>query len=62
MAEFRSRRGCSLPGQTKLGYRVLDVLADKLGSARGIAIIGSVEPEEVENARRFLDRYGAMPL
>lgn len=49
-------------GQTKLGYRVLDVLTEKLGSARGIAIIGSIQPEELEDARRFLDRYGATPF
>lgn len=46
-------------GQSKLGYRVLDVLAEKLGTTNGIAIIGSVAPGEIDEARRFLDRYGA---
>jgi 5-methyltetrahydrofolate--homocysteine methyltransferase len=39
--------------------RTLDIVADQLGSADGIVIIGSVPPEQEQQAREALARYGA---
>lgn len=43
-----------------LGYKVLDVLAEQLGSADGILMIGEVPADEKDDALRFLERYGAL--
>lgn len=45
--------------QSGPGYKVLDILEKELGTAEGVVLIGSVAPEELDEARRFLERYGA---
>ena len=41
--------------------RTLDVVAEQLGSAEGIVMIGAVAPERQDEARAALERYGASP-
>lgn len=38
----------------------LDVLADQLGSAEGICLVGEVGPQQEDQLMRMLDRYGAL--
>lgn len=46
-------------GQSEKGFRLLDDLADQLGSAEGILLIGGAQPDEIDEAREFLKKYGA---
>lgn len=41
------------------GLEIVDVLADQLGSAEGIVVIGSVAPEDTDRAAEILRKYGA---
>jgi len=43
----------------RLGLELLDVLADHVGSAKGIAFIADVGADEKDKACRLLERYGA---
>lgn len=43
--------------QSKLGYKVLDVIADQLGSADGILLVGEAEHNEMDDVCEFLNRY-----
>ena len=44
--------------QDPLGWRSLDVLADQLGSAKGIMMYGEAPIEEESQIRVLLNRYG----
>ncbi len=44
-------------GQSKLGVRVLDVLAEQLGSADGIVLIGGFDPREQTAVQECLRRH-----
>jgi 5-methyltetrahydrofolate--homocysteine methyltransferase len=46
-------------GQSKLGWRVLDVIAEQVGSAEGIVMIGGCDPRERTEVDAFLKRHGA---
>lgn len=41
------------------GYKLLDTLAEQLGSAEDIALIGSFQPDEEEDIKAMLKKYGA---
>ena len=45
-------------GQSKLGYRVLDVIADQLGSADGIIMVANAKHDELDDVHDFLRQYG----
>ncbi len=45
-------------GDGPQGWRVIEKLADKLGSAKGIILIGWASPEDEKDVRRMLDRLG----
>lgn len=44
--------------QSNKGFRVLDDLAEQLGSAEGIILIGDAKPEEMSEVETFLEKYG----
>jgi 5-methyltetrahydrofolate--homocysteine methyltransferase len=46
-------------GQSAAGLKIIDVLADQIGDARGIIVIGGVSRDQEDAARRCLERYGA---
>jgi hypothetical protein len=46
-------------GQYAGGFAILDVLADQLGSAEGIVVIGGVAPQEEEGVAALIHKYGA---
>jgi hypothetical protein len=41
-----------------IGLRLVDVLAEQIGDASGIAMVASVRPEQEEEARAWLRRWG----
>lgn len=45
-------------GQAKNGLEGLDVIADQLGTAKGIIMIGGAGREQEDQVRRCLDKYG----
>ncbi len=45
-------------GQDESGFRLLDTLVEQVGSPAGIALIGSVEPPERQEAEALMRRYG----
>ena len=45
-------------GQSKLGYRVLDVIAEQLGSADGIIMVADAEQDKIDDVQKFLRHYG----
>jgi 5-methyltetrahydrofolate--homocysteine methyltransferase len=44
-------------GQGALGWEALDIIADQLGSAKGIIMIGTGGIEDEDKINRLLDRY-----
>ncbi|MDP6449180.1 MAG: hypothetical protein QF773_00055 [Lentisphaeria bacterium] len=46
-------------GQSEMGYRALDVLADQLGDAEPIIMIAEAGIEETDDVLVFLERWGA---
>ena len=42
----------------RFGLDLLDVIADQVGTARGIAFIADVDVSQMDEARRLLDKYG----
>ena len=40
------------------GYRVLGTIAEQVGTAEGIILIGGVRPEDRADAETFLEQYG----
>lgn len=45
--------------QSKRGLESLDVIAEQIGTAEGLIMIGDVNRKDEEKARRFLEKYGA---
>jgi 5-methyltetrahydrofolate--homocysteine methyltransferase len=45
-------------GQYRGGLEIIDVLADQLGSAEGIVVVGGVAPGQEEQAQALLRKYG----
>jgi hypothetical protein len=45
-------------GQTSHGWDALDIIADQLGSAKGLIMIGTGGMEDVEKVQRLLVKYG----
>jgi 5-methyltetrahydrofolate--homocysteine methyltransferase len=45
-------------GQSPLNLDVLEVLADQLGSANGICMIGNIDATDEDKARRVLEKFG----
>ena len=46
-------------GQSAHGLEIIDVLADQLGSAEGIIVIGGAPQAEMDRIARILERHGA---
>ncbi len=45
--------------QSQYGWEALDIIADQLGSAKGIIIIGGGGKEDEENINKVIEKYGA---
>ena len=45
--------------QSKYGWEIIDVLADQIGSAEGICVIGGGSVQDEDKILRIFERYGA---
>ena len=45
--------------QSAKGWDALDIIADQIGTAKGIVMLGGVDIKQQDAALRFLDKYGA---
>ena len=46
-------------GQSPHGLQAVDIIADQIGSAKGIAYIGGDSIDNEDKVNRFLEKHGA---